>query len=139
MNKTISNFKKVIEQHLVEKAANDPEFAAKYNNPDKSLDDCCKYIINEVKQSGEEGFPDQDIYNMAYHYYNNAEVDPGPEVDVKIVVNKPIELTDEEKEQIKKEAMDRLVVEEMNKLKAKKPTITPVAKTEQPVQTNTLF
>ncbi|MBP9481471.1 MAG: hypothetical protein KBF15_08460, partial [Parabacteroides sp.] len=40
-----------------------------YSKPEKNIDDCVTYILNEVKKSGCNGFADDEIYSMAVHYY----------------------------------------------------------------------
>ena len=47
----------------------DELFAAKYDNPDKNIDDCVTYILNWVQKSGCNGFCDDEIYGQAIHYY----------------------------------------------------------------------
>ena len=64
-------FKEAIRIYLAERADNEPEFAVTLAKPQKNLDDCLTYILNQVKKSGQEGFADEDIYNMAVHYYPN--------------------------------------------------------------------
>ena len=38
----------------------DELFAAKYDNPDKNIDDCVTYILNWVQKSGCNGFCDDE-------------------------------------------------------------------------------
>ncbi len=51
MVKGTETFKKVIKGYLDNRAANDDLFAARYNNKDKSIDECCDYIIEQVKKT----------------------------------------------------------------------------------------
>lgn len=69
MVKGTETFKKVIKGYLDNRAANDDLFAARYNNKDKSIDECCDYIIEQVKKTGCNGFVDEEIFGMAIHYY----------------------------------------------------------------------
>ena len=45
-------FKEIIKAYLDKRAADDELFAKVYAKPNKSLDDCCDFIISEVKKSG---------------------------------------------------------------------------------------
>lgn len=68
MNGT-SHFKRTIEAYLAQRAAEDTLFAATYKKPNKNIDDCITYILNEVKRSGCNGFTDGEIFSMAVHFY----------------------------------------------------------------------
>ncbi len=48
-------FKKVIKAYLDKRAAEDELFAKDYAKPGKNIDDCCDFIISEVKKSGRTG------------------------------------------------------------------------------------
>ena len=43
---TTEYFKRTIQAYLEERAMEDELFAAKYDNPDKNIDDCVTYILN---------------------------------------------------------------------------------------------
>ncbi|MFR8640807.1 MAG: PcfK-like family protein [Phocaeicola vulgatus] len=58
----------------------DELFAPRYANPKKNIDDCCTFIINQVRQSGCNGFADEEIYSMALHYYDEEDIDIGKPV-----------------------------------------------------------
>ena len=45
---TTEYFKRTIQAYLEERAMEDELFAAKYDNPDKNIDDCVTYILNWV-------------------------------------------------------------------------------------------
>ena len=84
-------FKEAIRIYLAERADNEPEFAVTLAKPQKNLDDCLTYILNQVKKSGQEGFADEDIYNMAVHYYDEDDIDIGHSLKCNVVVNHHIE------------------------------------------------
>ena len=46
---TTEYFKRTIQAYLEERAMEDELFAAKYDNPDKNIDDCVTYILNYVQ------------------------------------------------------------------------------------------
>lgn len=97
--KSTDNFKQAIKKYLDERAQEDELFAVSYNKENKNIDDCCTYILNQVKESGCNGFDDDEIFSMAVHYYDedNIEVGKMPS-NMKMVINHQVELTDEEKQ-----------------------------------------
>lgn len=80
-------FKRTIHTYLVKRAANDELFAEKYDNPDKNIEDCCTYILNQVQKSGCNGFADDEIYSMAVHYYDEDNIEIGKPMNAHIVIN----------------------------------------------------
>ncbi|MBD5131922.1 MAG: PcfK-like protein [Clostridiales bacterium] len=104
MTKGTDKFKQVIKTYLEKRAKEDELFAPKYANPKKSLDECVDYIIDEVQKSGRQGFADEEIYGMAVHYYDEEDlkVEKGKS-SPRVVVNHTVELTEAEKEKIRKE------------------------------------
>ncbi len=84
-------FKEAIRVYLAERADNEPEFAVTLAKPQKSLDDCLTYILNQVKNSGQMGFADEDIYNMAVHYYDEDDIKIGHSLQCNVVVNHHVE------------------------------------------------
>lgn len=122
-------FKQTIEAHLNKVAAQEPAFAEKLTNPEKNMDDCTTYIINQVQKSGCNGFADSEIFGMAMHYYDEAQVEVGKPVNCSVVVNHTVELTKEDNEAAKEEARNKVMQEEMERLRKKnapkKPAIQP--------------
>ncbi len=92
------------------------------SNPSKSVEDCVTYIINEVQKSGCNGFADDEIFGMAIHYYEENEIEVGKPINCQMVVNHTVELTEEEKEQARQDAIERLRQEEMAKTAQAYPT-----------------
>jgi len=78
-------FKKAIEARLHEMAVQDPLFAKSYQKENKSVEECCKYIISEVQKSGCNGFSDGEIYGMAIHYYDEDDIQVGAAANCKVV------------------------------------------------------
>lgn len=123
-------FKRTIHTYLVQRAASDELFAEKYANPQKSIDDCVTYILNTVQKSGCNGFADDEIYSMAVHYYDEDNIEIGKPINANVVVNHVVELTEEEKEQARKEAIQRVQDEAYKKMtqpvkKTKKVAVNP--------------
>ena len=105
-------------------------FAVKLANPSKSVEDCVTYIINQVQKSGCNGFDDAEIYGMAVHYYEENEIEVGKPIKCQVVVNHTVELTEEEKEQVRQDAINKLRDEEMAKMRR---PIQPKKTTEKKV------
>lgn len=69
--------KDAIKRYLDERAVSDPQFAGRYANPKKSIDECCKYITGEAyaqQQNGVAVLSDDDVYGMAVHYYDEDNI-----------------------------------------------------------------
>lgn len=125
-------FKRTIHTYLVKRAASDELFAQKYANPEKNIDDCITYILNAVQKSGCNGFADEEIYGMAVHYYDEDNIEIGKASNAHVVVNHVVELTAEEKEQARQEAIKKLQNEAYNKMKQPAKKTKKVALNPQP-------
>jgi hypothetical protein len=69
--------KTVIKNYLDNRARTDELFAAKYANPKKSIDECCKYITGEAYARAKNGcavISDEEVYGMAVHYYDEDDI-----------------------------------------------------------------
>lgn len=88
--KSTEAFKEVIKNYLEDRAAKDELFAKMYANESKSLDNCINYIFKTVKQSGCNGFADEEIFSMALHYYNEENLTTIEDVSCEVVVNHSI-------------------------------------------------
>ena len=115
--KATDYFKQTIQSYLQRRAQEDELFAPRYANPKKNIDDCITFILNYVKQSGCNGFADDEIYSLAMHYYDEDDIEIGkPLTNCKVVVNHTIQLTEEEKAQARAKAMQRAQDEAYKKL-----------------------
>lgn len=132
-------FQDTIAQYLMGRAEKDPILAIKLANPSKNMEQCCQFIINQVKESGCCGFADEEIYNWALHFWDEPEIEVGEPANCQVVVNHVVELTQEEKAQSRQDAIARLRDEEMAKMR--KATQPKKASTEskQPIQEPNLF
>ena len=107
--KASNHFQNTIKTYLDKRAETDVLFSFQYSKPDKNIEDCITYIFNQVKKSGCNGFHDDEIFNMAIHYYDEDIIEIGsPTNDVHVVVNHFVELTEEEKEQARKNAIQKV-------------------------------
>lgn len=82
-------------------------FADHYINPKKTVKDCYTYIMNQVQRSGCNGFTDEEVYSMAVHYYDEDDSEVGKPINCQVMVNHTVELTAEEKEQARRDTMQR--------------------------------
>lgn len=85
--KGTENFKKVISNHLQLIASKDSLFAETLKKENKNIDDCIIYILNQVKESGLNGFEDSEIFGMAIHYYDEDDLKIGKPINCQIVTN----------------------------------------------------
>lgn len=127
--KTTDHFKQAIKSYLWQRAGQDELFASNLAKPNKSIDECITYILNTVQQSGCNGFADDEIFSMAVHYYDEDNIEVGKPIDCKVVVNHTVELTEDEKQQARRDAIKRIENEAYAKMKQQK---KPVRITEQP-------
>jgi hypothetical protein len=117
---TTENFKRVISAHLNGLAASDPIFAQTLKKENKSLDECINYILQEVKKSGITAWTDEDVYNLAVHYYDEDDLKAtGAVPRCKIVTPYEPEITEQDKAAAKQAAIDKLVREEAERLRKK--------------------
>ena len=56
--KTTEAFKRTIEDYLKVRANTDELFAKAFQKEGKSIDECCNFILQTVKESGCNGFED---------------------------------------------------------------------------------
>lgn len=108
-------FKETIKQYLDNRAQTDSLFATTYAKENKSIDECVNYIYSEVQKSGRKGFNDDEIFGMAVHYYDEDDLKASKVSNVKAVVNHVVELSEDDKEQLKQKAEE----EYKNEVKAK--------------------
>lgn len=112
-------FKQTIQAYLERRASSDELFAVSYARKDRNIDDCVTYILNTVQKSGCSGFADEEIYSMAVHYYIENNVEVGEKVDCRVVVNHTVELTEEEKQEARDNAVKKLEEETYQSIKRK--------------------
>lgn len=105
--KSTNHFKETIQKHLEQRAATDELFAVSFAKTNKNLDDCIISILNAVQKSGCNGFTDDEIFGLAAHFYLENNVEIGKPIECDIIVNHTVELTAEEKEQARKDAIQQ--------------------------------
>ena len=121
-----NSFQAAIKSYLDERAKADELFAKAYNKENKSIDECCSYILGEAKKRGDAvAISDAEVFGMAVHYYDedNIKVEKIPANTGSSVsgLSASTVLTEEDKEKAREAALRRLDEEQYALLK-KKPT-----------------
>ena len=128
--KSTNHFQNTIKAYLDKRAEIDLLFSFRYSLPEKKLEDCITYILNQVQKSGCNGFHDDEIFGMAVHYYDEDNIEIGkPMHNAQVAVNHVVVLTAEEKEQARQDAIQKAQDEAYRKMtqptkKAKKAALT---------------
>ena len=126
--KGTEHFTRAIAEYLNQRAMTDPLFAPNLFKPNKNIEECITYILNEVQKSGCNGFDDDDellrawlekIFSMAVHYYDEDDVEVGKAISCQVAVNHIVELTEEEKAEARQEAIKQYQREELAKLQSR--------------------
>ena len=97
---------KSIRTYLDNRAATDPLFAQKYANPNKTIEECCKYITGEAYARAKNGMAvisDEEVYGMAVHYYDEENIDIRKAPSSRAEAPQPT-LTAEQQEELRKQA-----------------------------------
>ena len=115
--KGTEHFTRTITEYLNQRAATDPLFAPNLMKPNKNIEDCITYILNEVKKSGCNGFDDDEIYSMAVHFFDEDNIDIGEPLNCHIAVNHVVQLTDEEKAEARRQAIEQYQREQLAKMR----------------------
>lgn len=113
-----------IKNYLDERAKNDELFAKAYAKPNKSIDECYKYVLGEARKKGTEvGMTAEEVYGLSVHYYDEDDIKINP-VSGYVQASasdddetKEVKLTAEEEKQAREEAIHRLAEEQYQKMK----------------------
>lgn len=76
MGKENQSFKMAIKSYLEQRAKEDSLFAVSYAKENKSIDECCDYIVGEAKKRGGNAvvMSDNEVFGMAVHYYDEDDI-----------------------------------------------------------------
>lgn len=117
------SFKQAIKSYLNNRANTDELFARMYAKPSKNMDECCDYIVGEAfKQGSKVCMSDEETYGLAVHYYTEDTIIINklpPIYSHSTVSAPPIELTENDKDRAREEAIKRLTSEQYNLIKKK--------------------
>ena len=138
MNGT-EQFTRTISEYLNLRAATDPLFAPNLAKPHKNIEDCITYILKQVQQSGCNGFEDDEIYSMAIHYYDEDDLEVGSPVACHVVVNHTIVLSEEEKAEARKQAIQQYQAQELRRLQEPKRVKSKASTDSEQVPQPSLF
>ena len=136
--KGTEHFTRTIAEYLNQRAMTDPLFAPNLAKPNKNIEECVTYILNEVQKSGCNGFDDDEIYSMAVHYYDEDNIEVGKLINCQVAVNLVVELTEEEKAEARQEAIKQYQREELAKIQKRNERPKKV-QTQAPQQQTSLF
>ena len=137
--KGTEHFTRAIAEYLNQRAATDPLFAPNLMKPNKSIEECVTYILNQVQASGCNGFEDDEIYSMAVHYYDEDNLEVGSRVACHVVVNHTIVLTEEEKAEARKQAIQQYQAQELSRLQEPKRVKTKASTDSEQARQASLF
>ena len=104
--------KEFVEQLIKQQAATDKDFAELLKKENKSVDECCKYIIGEAYKIAKDnrqgncgswcGISNDPIINLIIHYYQEDNVKP-----TKLPDNVKLATTPKQATEIRKKAAPR--------------------------------
>lgn len=80
MKISVTPFEEVIKAHLDDVAKKDKMFAKSYAKKNKNIENCCAYIKQQIQKAAKGqrgvGVLDEEVYNLALHYYDEDDVEP---------------------------------------------------------------
>lgn len=115
-------FQTAIKQYLDKRAATDELFAAKYNNPKKSIQECCSYITGEAYARAEGGtavISDEEVYGWAVHYYDEDNITIRKAPRASSTRSQEPKLTKKQQEDLRRQAESEYKAKVMADLKMK--------------------
>ena len=114
--KATDHFKNTIKAYLDQRAEIDLLFSFRYSLPEKKLEDCITYILNQVQKSGCNGFHDDEIFGMAVHFFDEDNIEVGKPMNAHVTVNHVVVLSAEEIEQARQDAIQKAQDEAYKKM-----------------------
>lgn len=88
-------FKNAIKNHLDALALIDSSIKNMLLKPNKSIDECCNYIFQEVKRKNYTAVSDGDVYGIAISYYKDDSIKDVEEHNVNVVVPSDVSKRDQ--------------------------------------------
>lgn len=82
-----------ITEQLKDMAAQDENFKARYEDKDKSMDECVKYIFEQAQKQAENNcaaIDNDEVLNWAVHYYQEIDCKPKGNVVAKVKASSPV-------------------------------------------------
>ena len=92
-NRNTMTLQEYLETKLGEMASQDPNFRERYEDKKKSMKDCLLYVTQQARKQAIRGcaaISDEDVLQMAVHYYQEKDVEPTKETaQAKVVAAAP--------------------------------------------------
>lgn len=82
-----------ITEQLKDMAAKDENFKARYEDKDKSMDECVKYIFEQAKKQAENNcaaIDNDEVLNWAVHYYQEIDCKSKGNIVAKVKASSPV-------------------------------------------------
>ena len=100
----VKSFNDIIADYLKQRAEEDTLFAPKFANPNKSIDECCRYILGEAHKRGTAvAMSDSEVFGLAVHYYDEKDIKiEKVSAGCSVSSSQKVKLTEEEKNQLLK-------------------------------------
>lgn len=134
--KGTDKFNRTIQDYLEVRVKADELFAKSYAKENKNIDECVNFILSQVQKSGCNGFTDDEIFGIAVHYYDEDNIKDIKPISCNVVVNHKVELTEEEKSELKNKARNDFYNEQLAK---QRESINSKKKINKVVNEPTLF
>lgn len=137
----LNPFEQALKTYLDQRAQDDPLFAQSYAKPKKSIQECARYCMQEARKLVKDNVAVVDnatVYGWAVHYYDedNIKVTGNySQVHAEVSHTAKVELTEQEKEEAKKIAMERAIEEQRKQLHTKNKKAAQT-KENEPIQTS---
>lgn len=109
MTKELNPVKLAIKNYLDERAKSDELFAQSYAKPNKNIDECFDYILGEAHKIGGTAVcvSDEVVFGWAVHYYDEDSIKISKLPNgTKATTKAQVELTEEDKEKAREQAVD---------------------------------
>lgn len=116
----LNEVKQVIKTYLDNRAKNDELFSVSYAKKNKSIDECFEYIVGEAKKKGNAVYlPDEVVFGLAVHYYDEDDIEINKlPANAKVTAKTSVELSEDDKEKARKQAVNEYKEQCIKKLKA---------------------
>ena len=117
----VKGFNDIIADYLKQRAEEDTLFAPKFANPNKSIDECCRYILGAARKRGTAvAMSDSEVFGLAVHYYDEKDIKiEKVSAGCSVSSSQKVKLTEEEKKIAREVAIKRLAEEQYQLLKKK--------------------
>lgn len=108
MEKLNKEFVKVIREYLEKRSEDDKLFCEKYKSSEKTVEQCCDYIIEEARKKGARcvAIMDEEVFGMAVHFFDEDDIQPvNPTSDASVIVTSDNSQTVEPVKSVKKDVV----------------------------------